>query len=174
MECSICFDVCEKPLRFRCGHHFHTSCVTKWLLLKNTCPYCRDPIYECSDYEFDEEDNEYLGTDIECLNETLVTHFGDKTINRFNDYLEYVVEDIENDIDVERGWKLESDGTKTIEVCIKSKEGYIWTEFIYLPFVNRLLVCFNEYKVYIDYPRGMKVFNIDIEYIEYVDMGVLL
>ena len=172
MECSICFDVCKKPVRFECGHQFHTSCVSKWLLLKNTCPYCRDPIYECSDFE---EDDEFVGTDIECVNETLMTHFGDKTINRFNDYLEYAVEDIENDVDVERGWKLESDGTKTIEVCIKSKEGYIWTEFIYLPFANRLLVCFNEYKIYIDRPRGMKAFKTrsDLD-IECVDMGVLL
>ena len=46
--CSICIDA-MKPgdilLRLpRCGHHFHASCVTEWLLAhRNACPLCMKP-----------------------------------------------------------------------------------------------------------------------------------
>ena len=29
----------------KCGHKYHNSCITKWLLINNTCPYCRSIIY---------------------------------------------------------------------------------------------------------------------------------
>ena len=54
--CSICFgefvdlsvkneedkltntsDICK----LGCNHHFHIQCVEKWLIVNNTCPYCR-------------------------------------------------------------------------------------------------------------------------------------
>jgi hypothetical protein len=28
----------------KCGHTYHNSCITKWLLINNTCPYCRTVI----------------------------------------------------------------------------------------------------------------------------------
>jgi hypothetical protein len=42
--CSICQDECGyNPIK--CGHHFHTSCIIKWMQsgrsLAKACPYCR-------------------------------------------------------------------------------------------------------------------------------------
>jgi E3 ubiquitin-protein ligase BIG BROTHER-like protein len=48
VKCLICQHQYEKGDRIRrlpCGHCFHAeSCVDQWLLSKDFCPYCRDPI----------------------------------------------------------------------------------------------------------------------------------
>lgn len=48
VKCLICQQQYEKGGRLRrlpCGHCFHAeSCVDQWLLSKDFCPYCRDPI----------------------------------------------------------------------------------------------------------------------------------
>ena len=42
--CSICLAIIfpETPhINTRCNHEFHKDCIDKWLLIKETCPYCR-------------------------------------------------------------------------------------------------------------------------------------
>lgn len=42
--CSVCledFKLGNRANKLRCGHVFHRTCVTPWLLMKNTCPVCR-------------------------------------------------------------------------------------------------------------------------------------
>ena len=46
-ECQICMDeiiVGSEVYDIPCGHHFHTPCLTKWRVEKNTCPSCRNTI----------------------------------------------------------------------------------------------------------------------------------
>jgi len=43
-ECAICFgdyDEGDVVRKLQCGHHFHQSCVDRWLLQhQNHCPFC--------------------------------------------------------------------------------------------------------------------------------------
>jgi hypothetical protein len=42
--CSVCLDDVvniESTSKLRCGHHFHTNCITSCLERNNKCPLCR-------------------------------------------------------------------------------------------------------------------------------------
>ncbi|KAL0736821.1 hypothetical protein Bca4012_013031 [Brassica carinata] len=57
-ECCICLSVYEDETELRelpCGHHFHCSCVDKWLYINATCPLCKYNILKDSNYEDGEE-----------------------------------------------------------------------------------------------------------------------
>jgi hypothetical protein len=44
VKCSICLDLLELNNQLavtKCGHLFHHSCVSRWVSLKSSCPYCR-------------------------------------------------------------------------------------------------------------------------------------
>jgi hypothetical protein len=46
-ECCICLSQYEDEVEVReiqCGHHFHASCVDKWLRINATCPLCKHNI----------------------------------------------------------------------------------------------------------------------------------
>ena len=45
-QCSICLDnVCESEcIKPSCGHMFHNSCLSHWLLENDNCPMCRHQI----------------------------------------------------------------------------------------------------------------------------------
>ncbi len=48
-ECTICKEDYVKDDKIRklsCEHYFHAKCITKWLQINKTCPYCRKPIDE--------------------------------------------------------------------------------------------------------------------------------
>jgi hypothetical protein len=54
-NCPICVDEFSDNVlikRLPCKHFFHKACITPWLKLHNTCPFCRrefqtdDKIYE--------------------------------------------------------------------------------------------------------------------------------
>ena len=63
VECSICKTGFEKTQSFRenlfmtsCKHHFHYSCLRRWLLSYEdmgdaTCPYCREKFNNLVFYE---------------------------------------------------------------------------------------------------------------------------
>ena len=43
--CVICTDDInkgDKILMLRCKHYFHADCVKDWLIVKLSCPYCRE------------------------------------------------------------------------------------------------------------------------------------
>jgi hypothetical protein len=42
---------------FRCGHHFHKSCLTEWLTLNKKCPLCKQD-FRGKEYEEDSQDEE--------------------------------------------------------------------------------------------------------------------
>lgn len=48
--CSICLEQYETNLlipnvcRLGCSHHFHTNCISQWLVSHHTCPLCRTGI----------------------------------------------------------------------------------------------------------------------------------
>ncbi|KAF8100946.1 hypothetical protein N665_0213s0011 [Sinapis alba] len=57
-ECCICLSPYEDETELRelpCGHHFHCSCVDKWLYIHATCPLCKYSILKDSNYEGGEE-----------------------------------------------------------------------------------------------------------------------
>jgi hypothetical protein len=45
-ECSICLKEMDGKTvtHTACGHTFHTHCLKKWRLVKNTCPLCRNAL----------------------------------------------------------------------------------------------------------------------------------
>ena len=47
MECSICKDN-EKPVNIMtsCNHSFHRDCLTSWMDINDTCPYCKVDLSE--------------------------------------------------------------------------------------------------------------------------------
>lgn len=49
-QCSICLDdMDEHVVRLNCGHTFHRTCVTTWLVTKSqTCPLCKQQLTEAS------------------------------------------------------------------------------------------------------------------------------
>lgn len=43
-ECCICLSVYDNGAELRglpCHHHFHCSCIDKWLYINATCPLCK-------------------------------------------------------------------------------------------------------------------------------------
>ncbi|XP_015964267.1 E3 ubiquitin-protein ligase At1g12760 [Arachis duranensis] len=50
-ECCICLSSYDDGVELRqlpCGHHFHCSCVDKWLYINATCPLCKYNILKSS------------------------------------------------------------------------------------------------------------------------------
>jgi hypothetical protein len=46
-NCSICLDTCEQnTFKLECSHSFCNKCITRWLLMNNSCPSCRANIIE--------------------------------------------------------------------------------------------------------------------------------
>lgn len=46
--CPICledYDVNEMLNSLPCGHTYHGQCIVKWLVRRNSCPYCRCKLY---------------------------------------------------------------------------------------------------------------------------------
>jgi len=39
--CSLDLEINEEILILHCKHMYHTNCISKWVLLNPTCPYCR-------------------------------------------------------------------------------------------------------------------------------------
>ncbi|KAJ4778591.1 E3 ubiquitin-protein ligase [Rhynchospora pubera] len=53
-ECCICLCAYEDGAELRelpCGHHFHCSCIDKWLHLNATCPLCKSSIIKANSGE---------------------------------------------------------------------------------------------------------------------------
>jgi hypothetical protein len=49
-ECSICYDNFKEnkdPLKLKCNHIYHKSCIKTWLEQNGTCPICRNNVFEC-------------------------------------------------------------------------------------------------------------------------------
>ncbi|CAN8312096.1 unnamed protein product [Cochlearia groenlandica] len=56
-ECCICLCAYEDGTELRelpCGHHFHCSCVDKWLYINATCPLCKYNILKSSSLDQEE------------------------------------------------------------------------------------------------------------------------
>ncbi|KAJ4915575.1 E3 ubiquitin-protein ligase [Raphanus sativus] len=56
-ECCICLCAYEDGSELRelpCGHHFHCSCVDKWLYINATCPLCKYDILKSSNLDHEE------------------------------------------------------------------------------------------------------------------------
>ena len=58
--CSICYENIEcDGIKTPCGHTYHNSCLTPWLISKTSCPMCRHSIGEYdSDEEYDTDEDE--------------------------------------------------------------------------------------------------------------------
>jgi hypothetical protein len=59
MQCTICMETIENSCLGSCMHHFCYKCLIKWCHHgANTCPICKQIIYEIKlDKEFDEINN---------------------------------------------------------------------------------------------------------------------
>ncbi|CAL0330938.1 unnamed protein product [Lupinus luteus] len=52
-ECCIClsaYDDGDELRQLPCGHHFHCTCVDKWLYINATCPLCKYNILKSTSY----------------------------------------------------------------------------------------------------------------------------
>lgn len=57
-ECCICLSAYDDGVELRelpCSHHFHCTCVDKWLHINATCPLCKYNILKSSDNQSGEE-----------------------------------------------------------------------------------------------------------------------
>ncbi|KAJ4712992.1 E3 ubiquitin-protein ligase family [Melia azedarach] len=53
-ECCICLSTYDDGVELRelpCGHHFHCTCVDKWLYINATCPLCKYNILKSSNQD---------------------------------------------------------------------------------------------------------------------------
>ncbi|XP_024453463.1 E3 ubiquitin-protein ligase At4g11680 isoform X1 [Populus trichocarpa] len=56
-ECCICLSAYEDGAELRqlpCGHHFHCTCVDKWLYINATCPLCKYDILKSTSQDREE------------------------------------------------------------------------------------------------------------------------
>ena len=67
MDCSICFDAIAAATgsaTLSCGHQFHLGCVARWLMMNESCPYCRhaptehERVAQPSNHDDESEDEE--------------------------------------------------------------------------------------------------------------------
>ncbi|KAG1362299.1 E3 ubiquitin-protein ligase [Cocos nucifera] len=52
-ECCICLSAYDDGVELRrlpCGHHFHSACIGKWLLINATCPLCKFNIIKSNNH----------------------------------------------------------------------------------------------------------------------------
>lgn len=62
--CSICMDDMKRhnTMKLHCGHHFHKSCLSKWVEQdKDTCPMCRAPMEPHALVSLNQSMLEYIG-----------------------------------------------------------------------------------------------------------------
>ncbi|KAF1872525.1 hypothetical protein Lal_00016827 [Lupinus albus] len=56
-ECCICLSAYDDGIELRqlpCGHHFHCTCVDKWLYINATCPLCKYNILKSTSHGHEE------------------------------------------------------------------------------------------------------------------------
>ncbi|URE06637.1 E3 ubiquitin-protein ligase [Musa troglodytarum] len=56
-ECCICLSPYDDGVELRglpCGHHFHCSCIDKWLRINATCPLCKFNILKSNNHGTEE------------------------------------------------------------------------------------------------------------------------
>lgn len=118
--CAVCYENIENDgVETPCGHTFHNSCLTHWLISKTSCPMCRFQIGEC---EFEEE---YF-SDEEEIDYTFDVSFNSDRIGILNPFLEervyteaanivYETDEIE---EMEKYWK-DNDGYKITSFNIR-------------------------------------------------------
>lgn len=41
LQCTICYDVFNNPLRLHCGHTYCSDCIYNWMKKSQECPSCR-------------------------------------------------------------------------------------------------------------------------------------
>ena len=86
MNCAICCENIENEcdgFKTPCNHHMHNTCLTHWLLLKNTCPICRHNIcgdpsnenQEIEEFDEDEDYDEINGVEVNFLNEVYTSSY---------------------------------------------------------------------------------------------------
>ena len=45
IECPICLELIKTDgVLLKCEHAYHSECLTKWLLINNSCAFCRNTI----------------------------------------------------------------------------------------------------------------------------------
>ncbi|KAL9324898.1 hypothetical protein ACSQ67_005543 [Phaseolus vulgaris] len=58
-ECCICLCSYEDGAELHalpCNHHFHSSCIVKWLKMNATCPLCNTPLHTPPSRDMEEKD----------------------------------------------------------------------------------------------------------------------
>ena len=61
-QCPVCLDAIDEEVDYcvtKCGHKFHTSCLSKSLLSNGKCPLCRSMVLD--------KDNLFSGREIEAI-----------------------------------------------------------------------------------------------------------
>jgi len=114
-SCGICLDEIQpsSQITTQCSHIFHATCLSHWLLEKNTCPLCRHHMYELdSENEEleDEEDEDHeifidLSNNIISQEDSVIT----KMTERIADLCSLLESDFE--LPLKYAWQMDSEGS---------------------------------------------------------------
>ena len=73
-DCIICLETFTEPTgcrKLHCGHHFHDSCLRKWLMQSSRCPTCRQHVFTNLSNQLVPERQETMQRRREELNDTI-------------------------------------------------------------------------------------------------------
>lgn len=107
-NCGICLETMYDPFYFQCNHSFHNKCVSQWLIQNNTCPLCRHEIYETTESDEDEYDED-ISYDFILTNR--LTTLEDSVITKMTRRIEDLTNHLESDMPLKYLWEIDENGS---------------------------------------------------------------
>ena len=138
MTCSICMNDIVDCMKTPCDHEFCNSCLTHWLLTKNSCPMCRYKLGEKEEEE-DEEEEEEEEEDIEIREEMddgvlgQYIHTIDGYYNDFEDRLFDLVDNVDNEVYLRDKCVMIEDNFYVMKVVFEEKSKTVSAVISYSP-----------------------------------------
>lgn len=154
MSCSICMSELKDSITTPCNHEFCNSCLTHWLMTKDSCPMCRHTLGEKKEQNYDEEEDEEEEDDID-IEMRLDSGVRKSFRHTIEGYIEDFVEDLfDLDDNINDNEFLEEMGVKVSDgiycMCVEYEEGhkYIYADIIYNPEKRESSITYGmKYKV---------------------------
>ena len=155
MSCSICMSELKDSITTPCNHEFCNSCLTHWLMTKDSCPMCRHTLGEKKEQNYDDEEEEEEEEDDIDIEMRLDSGVRKSFRHTIEGYIEDFVEDLfDLDENINDNEFLEEMGVKVSDgiycMCVEYEEGhkYIYADIIYNPEKRESSITYGmKYKV---------------------------